>query len=250
MPALKDLTGQKIGRWTVLKKAPSKNKKVYWLCQCDCGTIKEVRGESLILKKSLSCGCLHREKSAIILSEIAKKNKKDLTGQKFGKLTVLKETSNRAANGTICWLCQCDCGNQIEVSSGRLLKNNVTHCGCETILSKGEEKIKQILLENNIPFETQKIFSNCRFPSGHPARFDFFINDTYLIEFDGIQHSIYSKSNKSWNTKEKVLYTQEHDNFKNEWCKNNKIPLIRIPYTYYEKISINDLLLNSQFRIV
>ena len=40
MPKLVDLTGQRFGKLTVLKKAPSRNGKVYWLCQCDCGNIK------------------------------------------------------------------------------------------------------------------------------------------------------------------------------------------------------------------
>ena len=61
MPPLIDLTGQKIGRWTVLEKAPSKNRIVYWLCQCDCGTIKEVRGQCLREGESISCGCYKRE---------------------------------------------------------------------------------------------------------------------------------------------------------------------------------------------
>ena len=37
----------------------------------------------------------------------------------------------------------------------------------------------------------------------------------------------------------------EHDSYKNNWCKENNIPIIRIPYTYQEKITIEDLLLES-----
>lgn len=49
--------------------------------------------------------------------------------------------------------------------------------------------IKEILLENNIPFEQEKTFDNCRFPdTNKKARFDFYVNNTYLIEFDGRQH--------------------------------------------------------------
>ena len=40
MPKLIDLTGQKFGRWTVLERAFNGKREVYWLCQCDCGTIK------------------------------------------------------------------------------------------------------------------------------------------------------------------------------------------------------------------
>jgi hypothetical protein len=37
--------------------------------------------------------------------------------------------------------------------------------------------------------------------------------------------------------------------FKNQWCKENNIPLIRIPYTHFEDICLEDLLLESKFRI-
>lgn len=56
-----DLTGQKFGRLVVIKKA-SNNKQgiVCWLCQCECGNIKIVRGDSLKQGLTLSCGCLHK----------------------------------------------------------------------------------------------------------------------------------------------------------------------------------------------
>ena len=55
---------------------------------------------------------------------------KDLTGQKFGKLTVLRRVEDRK-RGRPMWLCQCECGNQTVVSSTRLLLPNGTRsCGC------------------------------------------------------------------------------------------------------------------------
>lgn len=55
--------------------------------------------------------------------------KQDLTGHKFGKLTVVSEVNQRD-RGRIYWLCQCECGKQKEVA-GRLLKNGaVSSCGC------------------------------------------------------------------------------------------------------------------------
>ena len=242
MPALKDLTGQKIGRWTVLGKAPSRNKAVYWLCKCDCGTIKEVKAASLNSGKSVSCGCFQKEQAAKTLSKTAEKNKIDLIGKRFGKLMVIEESSRRASNGGIYWICKCDCGNTTEVASSRLIGNYITHCGCETVASKGEEKIKNILNASNIHFETQKTFTGCRFPdTSHLARFDFFIDNRYIVEYDGIQHSVV-QNNSKWNNKEKVEYTQSHDEIKNQWCKENNIPLIRIPYTHYDKLTLEDLI--------
>jgi hypothetical protein len=51
-------------------------------------------------------------------------------------------------------------------------------------------------------------------------------------------------------TEEKFKYTQEHDSFKNQWCKDNNIPLIRIPYTHLKDLCLEDLLLETSKYIV
>lgn len=61
-----DLTGQRFGRWTVIRRAknhiqPDGRKRIKWLCKCDCGELGEVGRNSLIKKESQSCGCLNRE---------------------------------------------------------------------------------------------------------------------------------------------------------------------------------------------
>jgi hypothetical protein len=62
MGKLKDLTGQKFGRWTVLERVKNKeHKSSYWLCQCECGTIKEVQGAHLYNGKTKSCGCYNKD---------------------------------------------------------------------------------------------------------------------------------------------------------------------------------------------
>ena len=64
-----------------------------------------------------------------------------------------------------------------------------------------------------------------------------------MIEFDGEQHFLYK--NNGWNTKEQFLKTQQSDKEKNEYCKRNNIPLIRIPYTHMNSLSIEDLRLDT-----
>jgi len=62
----KDLTNQKFGRWTVLKRdgyAPD-NRTILWLCQCDCGNQSHVAGSSLTSGNSKSCGCYARERTS------------------------------------------------------------------------------------------------------------------------------------------------------------------------------------------
>ena len=86
----------------------------------------------------------------------------------------------------------------------------------------------------------EKTFETCINPkTKRLLRFDFYVNNQYLIEFDGIQHFIQSKN---W---EPLEDTQYRDNIKNQWCKENNIPLIRIPYTKLNTLTIDDLLLFS-----
>ena len=53
----------------------------------------------------------------------------DLTGQKFGKLTVLKRVENDKRR-RIQWLCECECGNKAVVRGDRLRSGNTKSCGC------------------------------------------------------------------------------------------------------------------------
>lgn len=54
---------------------------------------------------------------------------KDLTGQKFGRLTVIERTEN-AADGHAQWRCRCDCGNITVVASNNLQRGIIKSCGC------------------------------------------------------------------------------------------------------------------------
>ena len=54
---------------------------------------------------------------------------KDLTGQRFGRLTVIAD-SHKRKGGQVCWICKCDCGNTVEVRTGNLQSGNTTGCGC------------------------------------------------------------------------------------------------------------------------
>ena len=56
--------------------------------------------------------------------------KYDLTGQRFGKLTVLHATDKRMDGGSVVWQCRCDCGHLADVSARRLIRGKVRSCGC------------------------------------------------------------------------------------------------------------------------
>lgn len=53
----------------------------------------------------------------------------DLTGQKFGRLTVLSRTEHETRKG-VFWLCRCDCGKETVVASGKLKSGTTRSCGC------------------------------------------------------------------------------------------------------------------------
>jgi hypothetical protein len=55
---------------------------------------------------------------------------KDLTGQKFFRLTVIEDTGKRTRFKNVIWLCQCSCGKFKEVPSQRLVIGDTKSCGC------------------------------------------------------------------------------------------------------------------------
>ena len=236
-----DLTGQKFGRLTVLDFYGSdKRRESIWRCRCECGNITNVLSSNLRKGYTKSCGCLQKEKAG--------KNTpiKDLSNMLFGQLTVLYPTSQRL-NGQVVWHCKCTCGKEIDVRSYNLISGNTFSCGCLK-QSHGEYLIEQLLQKNNIQYEKEKTFSSCVFnDTKQLARFDFYVNNQYIIEFDGEQHFNYTQT--GWNTKENFIKTKEHDNYKNQWCKENNIPIIRIPYLHEKDIWLEDLLPNSRFII-
>ena len=58
---IKDLTSQRFGKLQVLRREGSLNGKPSWLCQCDCGDTKIVRGSDLRSGHTTSCGCYLQE---------------------------------------------------------------------------------------------------------------------------------------------------------------------------------------------
>ena len=107
--------------------------------------------------------------------------------------------------------------------------------------SKGEIKIRNFLIKNNIPFEEQKRFEDCKDKRALP--FDFFLQDSnMLIEYDGIQH--FAPIDFSGTNDEKMIKNfnliKNHDEIKNNYCASNNINLLRIPY--YKENDIEDVL--------
>ena len=227
-----DLTGQKYNRLTVIKESSKRDSSgcVMWECQCDCGNITYASSNALRSNHKRSCGCLNKEQ----VTQLGYNNCEDITGLKFGKLTVISKSDIRK-DRKVCWNCICDCGNQYIVSGVSLRNGDTQSCGC--LKSMGEQKISDLLRKNNISYEREKIFEDFK-----PYRYDFYVNNNYIIEYDGKQHfQDYNWGSESHSLKE----SQVRDNLKNEYCYHNNIPIIRIPYTHLNALTLEDLLLET-----
>lgn len=233
-----DLIGMTFGHLTVVacSKKRAANGGKYWICSCSCGRsdclqIKEVYGDSLLSGTTSSCGTISREMLDIGRGH----NFKDMTGMVFGKLKVIKQDVSRT--DYVVWECVCECGNRTYVMSQNLSSGNTQSCGLCRNNSHGNTKIEQILKDNNIPYEREKRFNDCR--DKLPLPFDFYVNGQYCIEYDGKQH--YSDCNTLFYNK----VIARHDSIKSNWCKKNNIPLIRIPYTQYNSLCIEDIMIET-----
>lgn len=103
--------------------------------------------------------------------------------------------------------------------------------------SKGENKIREFLLKNNINFIFQHRFKDCI--DTRPLPFDFYLPELNIcIEYDGEQHF---NPIEAFGGTNKLLERQKKDKIKDNYCKNNKITLLRIKYDedIIEKLSKN-----------
>ena len=144
MGKLKDLTGNKYGRLTVIGLDLERNNKLkregkyrtYWICKCECGTMKSIDGCNLKKGSTLSCGCLNKELAS-------KRVFKDLKGKRFGRLFV-KDIAYKTDKSKIYWNCICDCGNETIVQGNNLISGKTQSCGCYRIERVRESFINDI----------------------------------------------------------------------------------------------------------
>ena len=124
------------------------------------------------------------------------------------------------------------CNQNTFTTSFTNYKNGVNRCEiCRKKMSRYELEIRNILDKYNIKYKPEKTFKDCRDKGLLP--FDFYLYDyNTCIEFDGEQHynMNYDITMKSPNPELAFETRQKHDRMKTEYCNNNGIGLIRIPY--------------------
>lgn len=228
-----DLTGKTFGNLTVIERDWDYQKehnyiKPYWKCRCSCGNIISVLGKSLREGRTVSCGCLAKERAKAI-------NFKDITGQRFGKLVALEYVGNSQ------WKCKCDCGTIVVVNTSHLMSGHTTSCGC--LSSKGELFISQWLDNQNISYKKQYTNTNLRNAKGNMLKIDFALLNSQnqpigFIEYNGIQH--YNLSDP-WYKPE----IEEGLLIKEQYAINNNIPFIIIKYSDNIELKLKEFIMSK-----
>lgn len=124
---LKDWSGEKVGKLTVISRAPNKilpsGKSItMWNCVCDCDLSKQIVVSSDYLRESIfpSCG---REAN----KNRGTKNRINHIGQKFNRLLI---TDVLYGDGSAKAICKCDCGNDYIGNKADIVSGHTKSCGC------------------------------------------------------------------------------------------------------------------------
>lgn len=209
-----NIIGKKFNRWKVLQFDKNNNNMSYWLCQCDCGTIKSVAGRDLRNGNSKSCGCLKKE----LLSERCRNNTKtDKLKNKYPELIKYLFDKNDAeltlattkSIECICPLCK---EHRTYKGMKNFIQYGFTCPNCSSKISYPNKFVYKFLTQLNINFETEKVFD-----WSNKKRYDFYIPAlSCIIEAHGLQHY----KNSLWTSLE---YQQNNDNFKENIALSNGI---------------------------
>lgn len=144
------LVGNKYGKLIVesLNEEKSNNGVLYWNCLCECGNEHIVSGSNLKNGHVTHCGC----------SRSRSHNFKDITGNKYGFLTVLGIKEKRGKS--LYWLCQCDCGEVVVVNGNELKSGSTKSCGNHKIHKfKRKERVSKTL--KRIRIEWRSMINRC-----------------------------------------------------------------------------------------
>lgn len=148
------LVNQKFGDLTV-KKFTGRDKQGnrLWLCECTCGNTIITTSYFLRSGRKTHCGCKNKYRRFTV-------------NQKFGNLTIKKVIGlNKYKNKIL--LCECVCGNTIEVTSFVLKLGLKTHCGCKNKqevkqeMTKHIEKIQMVRTEHKTVRADYNVFKIC-----------------------------------------------------------------------------------------
>lgn len=186
------------------------------------------------IKASYSAG---EEVDLTLFNSKKKKNEKYLLELKEKNNSILPLEEYNGASTKIKHKCK-KCSYEWDLTPSHALSGG----GCPKCSnSYGEKSIINHLDKLNINYDFQKKFNDCK--DKKPLPFDFYLPDyNKCIEYDGKQHF---EPIEFFGGEKSFLITKRHDKIKDEYCENNGISLLRIPYYKYDKIEeeLNNFLL-------
>lgn len=213
---LDDYTGRTFGFLTVVRRVedyvcPGNGKHyVRYECRCVCGKMTVVNALNLRNGSTISCGC---QKPVGVFQ--------DLTGQRFGHLTVLCRVDdyvNGSGRKLIRYKCKCDCGNVIYVLANALRNGDTGSCGC-VLRSRGEMAVRDWLDKQAIPYVLHKTFDGCLSDKGHKLSYDFWLPTfSALIECNGVQHY---EAVDFFGGEKRFIIQRRHDDLKKIFADEN-----------------------------
>ncbi len=189
--------------WGKVRYTKSGYRLQYWRCKCDCGNIHDIRPCDFNSGRVVSCGCVSDNNK--------RKIKRDLTGQKFGKLTVIERSFAKKYknNRTVFWLVKCECGVEKVVSSSNLTCERQISCGECGLFRNGMMTSHVALKLHDMIGEGIHNYYTGIIHNGHNINVDIGIPEFKLaIEYDGRYYH-----------KDKIEWDREQSNklVKNGW---------------------------------
>lgn len=179
-----DLTGKVFGKLTAVEcLGANEQGYVVWRCTCECGGETVTRTASLKNGTTKSCGC------------IISNPREDLTGQVFGKLTVIEYAGLDDIKKHTMWKCKCECGNETITRKTRLKSGDTKSCGC----ALGNIQYKHGLYKHPI----HKIWDGMKYRCNNP-------NATHYKHYGGRGIKVCDK----WNNDFEAFYRDMIDTYK------------------------------------
>lgn len=209
------------GEYKYVKGYTKMSVKCTFYCN-KCGKEFEQTPARLINEKIYGCGC----------SNTKRKTHEDFLvdmGESIEDYEVLSEYQGADVPITLKHI---ECGTKFDTTPYSFIhKHKKIYCPiCFYKKSKGEVEIAKYLEVNRIDYQKEFVF-----PTLKNSRFDFFIpSENMVIEYDGIQHY---EPISHFGGEEGYNQTLQRDATKNQYCLDNEITLIRLPYTQLDNIN-------------
>lgn len=190
-----------------------------------CGSVYLVAPSSFISRKGGCSKCSRKLNKNI---GMFKKDVFEMVGMEYSVIGEFKTTADKIL------MQHNDCGNQWSITPSNFLYSGRRCPKCQ--FSRGEKTISNQLEYRNVIYEPQKRFKDCKNEAMLPFDFYIVLNESHLlVEYDGDYH-FYSRRFGI----ESLIKTQTNDKIKNQYCIDNNIPLLRIPY--WEQSNLESIL--------